>query len=176
MLAHPIAVRGFGLDHAAMEWADATVMVLPCGKSAHLELGWACGRGKLAFVLYDGPDEPELTYRETYERGGGIVVDLDELIAALASATVQPDHVARIAALEAERDGGRVEGARLALERAANLVEEHAARAHRAANAYGDEDATALMTERRERAIAYEQAAQMIRALDPAAVAKGGAS
>lgn len=71
-------------------------------------------------------------------------------------------------------DAARVDGARLALERAANLVEEHAARAHRAANAYGDEDATALMTERRERAIAYEQAEQMIRALDPATVAKGG--
>lgn len=27
VLAHPVSIHGFGLDHAAMEWADACVMV-----------------------------------------------------------------------------------------------------------------------------------------------------
>lgn len=65
-LERPQAERGFGLDMAALRWCDACVLVLPCGRSAHLELGWACGAGKktLALVLDDvGPHEPELMYK-----------------------------------------------------------------------------------------------------------------
>jgi hypothetical protein len=52
---------------AAMEKADAFVLVLPCGRSAHLELGWAVGAGKRTAILLD-PDArdevtPELMYR-----------------------------------------------------------------------------------------------------------------
>lgn len=63
-LQHPIAKRGFGLDHAAMEWADTFVMVLPCGRSAHTEMGWACGAGKRVLILQTGQEEPELMYLE----------------------------------------------------------------------------------------------------------------
>jgi len=38
-------------DYEAMQWADAFVLVLPCGKSAHLELGWAVGQGKPTCIL-----------------------------------------------------------------------------------------------------------------------------
>jgi len=38
-------------DHRAMEWADACVYVLPCGRSASLELGYMIGRGKRTVVL-----------------------------------------------------------------------------------------------------------------------------
>lgn len=72
VLAHPIAQAGFASDHKAMEWADTFVMVLPCGKSAHLELGWACGRGKRTFVLMAEPDTPELMYLETTMLAGSI--------------------------------------------------------------------------------------------------------
>ena len=58
----PIAVHGFDRDFKAMEWCDTMVLVMPCGRSAHLELGWACGAGKnTAILLSDG--EPELMYR-----------------------------------------------------------------------------------------------------------------
>jgi hypothetical protein len=40
-LQHPIAVDGFGRDMSALEWCDTCVLVLPCGRSAHLEAGWA---------------------------------------------------------------------------------------------------------------------------------------
>lgn len=61
-LGHPLAVEGFALDYAAMLRADAFVLVLPCGRSAHLELGWAVGMQKPAGILLsDG--EPELMYR-----------------------------------------------------------------------------------------------------------------
>lgn len=61
-LDHPVARAGYESDFDAMEWADTFVLVMPCGRSAHLELGWAVGAGKrTAIVLDDG--EPELMYR-----------------------------------------------------------------------------------------------------------------
>lgn len=64
MLAHPRAQEGFRSDMAALTSADATVLVLPCGKSAHLELGYAIGAGQRTAIL--APDgeaiEPELMY------------------------------------------------------------------------------------------------------------------
>ena len=59
LLDHPIAKAGFASDFNAMKWADTFVLVLPCGRSAHLELGWACGMGKQTLVLLDKM-EPEL--------------------------------------------------------------------------------------------------------------------
>lgn len=63
MVEHPRAVEGFNADFAAMNKADTFVMVLPCGKSAHLELGWAVGAGKRTAILLENPCEPELMYR-----------------------------------------------------------------------------------------------------------------
>lgn len=50
-LAHPIAESGFRSDMDALQSCDACVCVLPCGRSAHLELGWAAGAGKRSCVL-----------------------------------------------------------------------------------------------------------------------------
>jgi hypothetical protein len=63
MVGHPRAIEGFEADYAAMQRADTFVMVLPCGKSAHLELGWAVGAGKRTIILLEDPVEPELMYR-----------------------------------------------------------------------------------------------------------------
>lgn len=64
LLEHPVAQEGYGKDLAAMEWADTFVLVLPCGRSAHLELGWAAGRGKSTVILTSEDGfEPELMYR-----------------------------------------------------------------------------------------------------------------
>ena len=63
MVHHPRATEGFNADFAAMQRADTFVMVLPCGKSAHLELGWAVGAGKRTAILLENPVEPELMYR-----------------------------------------------------------------------------------------------------------------
>lgn len=62
MIEHPRAAEGFEADFAAMKRADTFVMVLPCGKSAHLELGWAVGHGKRTAILLEDPVEPELMY------------------------------------------------------------------------------------------------------------------
>lgn len=63
MIEHPRAIEGFAADFSAMQRADTFVMVLPCGKSAHLELGWATGAGKRTAILLEDPVEPELMYR-----------------------------------------------------------------------------------------------------------------
>lgn len=80
VLAHPIARAGFGKDMDALRNCDACVLVLPCGRSAHLELGWACGAGKRTVVLLDDPmSEPELMYLMT----GGLCTNLDEVCRAI---------------------------------------------------------------------------------------------
>ncbi len=70
-LGHPIAAAGFESDFEAMRWADAGVLVLPCGRSAHLEAGYFVGAGKLLYILLDpaefrpdaGHHVTELMYR-----------------------------------------------------------------------------------------------------------------
>ena len=61
-LTSDIAQQGFLSDANALKGADAVVLVMPCGRSSHLELGWAAGAGKPTAILLDGPCEPELMY------------------------------------------------------------------------------------------------------------------
>jgi hypothetical protein len=59
-LKHSRAERGFQRDMAALAEAEVCVYVMPCGVSASLEAGWACGAGKLVFVYIPELREPEL--------------------------------------------------------------------------------------------------------------------
>ena len=61
-LEHPIARDGFRTDMNALKAADLVVLVLSCGRSAHLELGYAVGAGKPTGILLTGHDEAELMY------------------------------------------------------------------------------------------------------------------
>ncbi len=56
----PIAATGFLSDLRGMQWADTCVLILPCGRSAHLEAGWFCGQGKRCVILTQDGEEPEL--------------------------------------------------------------------------------------------------------------------
>jgi nucleoside 2-deoxyribosyltransferase len=60
---NPLTLQGFMRDAQALDWCDALVMLLPCGKSGHLELGYAAGRDKHTCVVMLEPSEPELMYR-----------------------------------------------------------------------------------------------------------------
>ena len=62
-LWHPVAEKGFQADFRAMEWADACVLVLPCGRSAHTEAGWFAGKGVKTIVYIPEKQEPELMYK-----------------------------------------------------------------------------------------------------------------
>jgi len=49
-LKRPEFQKAFEQDKAMLDWCEAVVMVLPCGKSAHLEAGYAKGQGKRLYV------------------------------------------------------------------------------------------------------------------------------
>ena len=74
-LQHPVARRGYGFDIEALRACDACVLVLPSGRSASWEFGYAMGQGKRGVVAQFDGVEPELMYREAE-----IVCDLDELL------------------------------------------------------------------------------------------------
>lgn len=77
---HPAVVRGYGFDKAALEKCDTCVCVLPCGRSAHLEAGYAIGKGKLViFLLQPEGFEPELMYL----LGTDCVCSIEELLGLL---------------------------------------------------------------------------------------------
>ena len=78
-LKHKVAVDGYLRDFDALAEADATVLVMPCGRSAHLELGYAAGADQITGVLLTGPCEPELMYR----LADFISVGIDELVSEL---------------------------------------------------------------------------------------------
>jgi len=59
-LNHPRAVEGFRRDMDALEACDACVMVMPCGPSASMEMGWAVGANRLVYVYMPGIREPDL--------------------------------------------------------------------------------------------------------------------
>ena len=88
----PKAVAHFKTDHAALDWADTCVLLLPCGRSAHLEAGYAIGQGKETyFLLHPDKFEPELMYL----LGGRhcMFTDLDDLRAQLCFPLIRPQHL-----------------------------------------------------------------------------------
>lgn len=47
----------FGFDKTHLDRCDAALLVMPAGKSGHLELGYTIGRSKPGYILF--PEEPE---------------------------------------------------------------------------------------------------------------------
>lgn len=62
MLAHPVARKAFDVDMGALRGCDLCVLVMPCGRSAHLEAGYAVGAGKPTCILLGDDQEPELMH------------------------------------------------------------------------------------------------------------------
>lgn len=62
-LEHPRAIEGFNRDMDALRMADACVLVNPCGQSAHAELGFAAGAGKLTAAYCPAIREPDLVLK-----------------------------------------------------------------------------------------------------------------
>ena len=75
-LNHPIAVRNYEKDMTALEMCELVVLVLPSGRSAHAEAGWAAGQGKPVIVYMPEPCEPEFMYKMF----NAIVTGMDHLV------------------------------------------------------------------------------------------------
>jgi len=77
-LDHPLAEAGFKSDMDGLTNAEVLVLVMPCGRSAHLEMGYAAGAGIPTIILMsDG--EPELMYRMATR----FAIDLDGVVESL---------------------------------------------------------------------------------------------
>ncbi len=59
-LDHPIAQAGFRMDFGGMNRADCGVLVLPSGRSSHLEVGYMAAQGTPIFTLALESVEPDL--------------------------------------------------------------------------------------------------------------------
>ena len=70
----------FEFDRTHLMRADVVVLVLPCGKSGHLELGWALGRGKRGYVLQQV--EPA-RFDIMYQFADGVFRTVPQLVEAL---------------------------------------------------------------------------------------------
>lgn len=80
-LRHPIAKEAFGNDRDGLHWADTGVLVLPCGKSAHLEAGYLLAQGKPVHILLADDERPELMH--LVAGAGNVHATLEEVVAGL---------------------------------------------------------------------------------------------
>jgi hypothetical protein len=80
-LAGYAAGHVFEFDKHHLDTCDAGVLILPAGKSGHLELGYLLGKGTPGYILLDG--EPD-RYDVMYKFATGVYFNDDELVEALA--------------------------------------------------------------------------------------------
>ncbi len=64
LLSNPIAAKGYELDIGALKACDVVFLVMPSGRSACWEFGYAMGQGKRAYLVWFLPEEPDLMFRE----------------------------------------------------------------------------------------------------------------
>ena len=67
-LTHRLAEKGFDRDYGDMKKANTCILVLPSGRSSHIEAGWFTGQGKPTAIFIPGQYEwremePELMYK-----------------------------------------------------------------------------------------------------------------
>ena len=67
-------------DKKHLDRAGVGVLLLPAGKSGHLELGYLIGQGKPGYILLDG--EPE-RFDVMYNFASGVFTRLDDLLSVL---------------------------------------------------------------------------------------------
>lgn len=62
----------YAFDKYHIDRCDIGLLIMPAGKSGHLELGYMIGCGKPCFVLMDNPDRWDVMYQFVNENNGGI--------------------------------------------------------------------------------------------------------
>ncbi len=70
------ATHIFQFDKHHLDLADCGVLLLPSGRSCHLELGYLIGQEKPGYVLMDNPDRWDIMY----QFATGIAFSMAELI------------------------------------------------------------------------------------------------
>ncbi|MBI2108683.1 MAG: hypothetical protein HYT93_00680 [Parcubacteria group bacterium] len=83
-------VYHFDLKH--LDESHITILHLPAGKSGHLELGYAIGKGKKGYILLDSAERWDVMYKFAH----GVFHNFDELLEELnriKSEFVQPEKI-----------------------------------------------------------------------------------
>ena len=78
-LAGYAAKHVYEFDKFHLDRNDIAILVLPAGKSGHLELGYMIGKGKPGYILLEDPDRWDVMY----QFATGVYYELDELIVEL---------------------------------------------------------------------------------------------
>ncbi len=61
-------LQGYAADHVYqfdkkhLDDCDIAILLMPAGKSAHLELGYIIGKGKIGYILPDNPERWDVMY------------------------------------------------------------------------------------------------------------------
>lgn len=89
-ISHPLAEAGYRSDMDAMEASHTCVLVLPCGRSAHLEAGWFAGQPDRKLFILMADEDPEAGGDHTwvvpelmYKMADGITDSLFDLLGML---------------------------------------------------------------------------------------------
>jgi len=90
----------FHFDAHHLDSSDIGVLVLPAGKSAHLELGWLIGQGKPGYILFPDGEWPE-RWDVMYRFATGVFNNFDALREALPALlpAPSPESFARVKAI-----------------------------------------------------------------------------
>lgn len=80
-LAGEAAKHVFSFDYRHLNGSDASVLVLPAGKSGHLELGYLLGQGKPGVILLDAESD---RWDVMYPLASLVTYSVDEAAAFLA--------------------------------------------------------------------------------------------
>jgi len=83
------ATHIFEFDKSHIDRCDMGVLLMPAGKSGHLELGYILGQGKPGFIVFD--EEPE-RWDLMYQFATGIFFSMEELLEELAKPKYHNGH------------------------------------------------------------------------------------
>lgn len=94
MLRSPQAARACEEDYRMLDWCEAVILLLPCGNSAHMEAGYALGKGKHLYILGEFlPGKWDVMYGRAEMLFGITKEGLAGLEIALATPDVEPEDV-----------------------------------------------------------------------------------
>lgn len=75
-LAGLAADHVYRFDVRHLDRSDAVILVLPAGRSGHLEFGYSLGKGKPGYILHDDPERWDVMYKFAT----GVFTNLKDLI------------------------------------------------------------------------------------------------
>lgn len=88
------AAHVFEFDKKWLDWADGCVLLLPAGRSGHLEFGYMIGKGKPGYILLpDDHDRWDVMYKFATKVFDNLV-DLQHTLRSWSPATVPPGYSA----------------------------------------------------------------------------------